>query len=59
MMEFDGLYKDQNIMNLHNAYYALFFHPFSKISQMAVVVLTVILSIDRYVVVFYPYIIYR
>ena len=59
MKEFDVKYKDQNVMNFWNAYNALFFHPFAKISQLAVTILTVILSIDRYIVIFYPYIIYR
>ena len=59
MMEFNIAYPGQNIMNFYYAYQPYFFHPFMKSSQMAVVILTVILSMDRYVVVFYPYLIYR
>ena len=46
-------------MNLYYYLYPHFFHPILKIIQMCQVIITVILSIDRYVVVFYPYIIYR
>ena len=58
IVELDKAYGD-NIINLHCALYPYFFHPFLKIFQMAIVIITVILSIDRYVVVFYPYRIYR
>ena len=58
IVEWDKAYGD-NIINLHCALYPYFFHPFLKIFQMAIVIITVILSIDRYVVVFYPYRIYR
>ena len=51
--------KGQNFYNIHNALYPYIIHPFLKIFHMSTVIITVILSIDRYVVVFYPYVIYR
>ena len=51
--------KGQNLDNLHNRLDPYIIHPFLKIFQMAMVIIIVILSIDRYVVVFYPYVIYR
>ena len=51
--------KGQNLDNLHNRLDPYIIHPFLKIFQMAMVIIIIILSIDRYVVVFYPYIIYR
>ena len=58
IMELDKIYED-NIRNLHYALYPHFYHPFLEIILMAIVILTVILSIDRYVAVFYPFRIYR
>ena len=51
--------KGQNFYNIYNVLHPYVIHPFLKIFQMSMVIITVILSIDRYVVVFYPYIIYR
>ena len=59
MIEFDDSYEEENLLNLYHALYPYLIHPFHKIVQMCQVIITVILSIDRYVVVFYPYIIYR
>ena len=54
----DKIYED-NIRNFHYAAYPYFYHPSLEMIQMAIVIITVILSVDRYVAVFYPFRIYR
>ena len=58
IMELDKIYGD-NIRNLHYALYPHFYHPLLESVLMAIVIITVILSVDRYVAVFYPFRIYR
>ena len=56
---FNSTYPHQNMMNLYCGFHPFFFHPLLKITQMAMIIITVILSVDRFIVVFYPYHIYR
>ena len=56
---FNSVYPGQNMMNLYCGFHPFLLHPLLKITQMAMIILTVILSVDRFIVVFYPYHIYR
>ena len=55
----NSLYPGRNLMNVYCGLHPFFFHPLLKITQMAMIIITVILSVDRFIVVFYPYHIYR
>ena len=55
----NSIYPGQNMMNLYCGFHPFLFHPLLRITQMAMIILTVILSVDRFIVVFYPYHIYR
>ena len=56
---FNSIYPGRNMMNLYCGFHPFLLHPLLKITQMAMIILTVILSVDRFIVVFYPYQIYR
>ena len=53
----DLYYPQQNLINLYNYLSPYMLHPLYKILQLVTVLITMILSIDRYIVVFYPYIV--
>ena len=53
------IYPGRNMMNLYCGFHPFLLHPLLRITQMAMIILTVILSVDRFIVVFYPYQIYR
>ena len=55
----DSAFPGRNMGNFWYKFHPFFFHPLLKITQMAMIILTVILSVDRFIVVFYPYHIYR
>ena len=55
----DAAFPGRNLRNTWYRYHPLFFHPLLKIAQMATIIITVILSVDRFIVIFYPYRIYR
>ena len=55
----NSAYPGRNLRNVWFRFHPLFFHPILKISQMAMIIITVILSVDRFIVIFYPYRIYR
>ena len=59
MFVLDQLRPGRHLLNLYSALFPYFLHPFLKILQLAGVTITVILSVDRYIVVFHPYHIYR
>ena len=55
----NSIYPGRNMMNLYCGFHPFLLHPLLKITQMAMILITVILSVDRFIVVFYPYHIYR
>ena len=55
----DAAFPARNLRNTWYRFHPLFFHPLLKIAQMATIIITVILSVDRFIVIFYPYRIYR
>ena len=55
----NSIYPGRNMMNIYCGFHPFLLHPLLKITQMAMIILTVILSVDRFIVVFYPYQIYR
>lgn len=42
----------------YSVFYPRFFHPWPQVFQTAMVLLTVIFSLDRYIAVFHPYLVY-
>jgi hypothetical protein len=57
---FADIYSER-IHNLSNLYIMLFpylLHPGHQITQTAMIILTVVFSLDRYIAVFYPYMVY-
>ena len=55
----DSAFPGRNMGNFWYKFHPFFFHPLLKITQMAMIIITVILSVDRFIVIFYPYRIYR
>ena len=58
IMTFDSFYPSRNLMNLYLILYPFLIHPGKHIFQTAQIILTVIFSLDRYIAVFYPYMVY-
>ena len=57
---FADIYSDsiKNLANLYKILFPYLLHPGHQITQTSMIILTVIFSIDRYIAVFYPYIVY-
>ena len=56
--KFDEGYPGRNLMNFYLILFPFVFHPGKQILQTSTIILTVIFSLDRYIAVFYPYMIY-
>ena len=55
---FDECFPGKNLMNLYLILFPQLFHPWKQILQTSTIILTVIFSMDRYVALFHPYMVY-
>ena len=56
--KFDECFPGRNLMNFFLILFPSLFHPCKQILQTSTIILTVIFSLDRYIALFHPYMIY-